>query len=282
MLGKHYGSVFLHWYPKHDWNWTMWDTHARALASSVRRRKPSKKNQRRKSFEEQPPVEREERALSSAFVHAYPSDRRERFAFRYDLVTPVHFQHPIWQTISRVATRVAVYVGFPEHARSYTLESLVHPSTTHSQTPTRITGRRAARFRGLQVGARSAGEGLRLRPSSPALHPSLRSAAPRAVTHTFARGRLSRRLQLERDTSARCSGRRYDASRARDAGRSGVSLSLSRERESSRTNSGLQTTVGPIRTVDRVLRSRRTHALDPYRWAFLSRARLNHAQNPTE
>ena len=28
MVGRHYGSVFLHWHPTADnWNWTMWDTH---------------------------------------------------------------------------------------------------------------------------------------------------------------------------------------------------------------------------------------------------------------
>ena len=27
MRGRHYGSLFLHWYPKHHWNWTMWDVH---------------------------------------------------------------------------------------------------------------------------------------------------------------------------------------------------------------------------------------------------------------
>jgi hypothetical protein len=27
MRGKHYGSVFIHFYPKHGWNWTMWDVH---------------------------------------------------------------------------------------------------------------------------------------------------------------------------------------------------------------------------------------------------------------
>mmetsp|Transcript_46122 Transcript_46122/g.59248 ORF Transcript_46122/g.59248 Transcript_46122/m.59248 type:complete len:366 (-) Transcript_46122:342-1439(-) len=27
MRGKHYGSVFIHYFPKHGWNWTMWDVH---------------------------------------------------------------------------------------------------------------------------------------------------------------------------------------------------------------------------------------------------------------
>ena len=27
MRGRAYASVFLHWFPKHGWNWTMWDTH---------------------------------------------------------------------------------------------------------------------------------------------------------------------------------------------------------------------------------------------------------------
>ncbi|KAJ1445350.1 hypothetical protein M885DRAFT_550244 [Pelagophyceae sp. CCMP2097] len=27
LFGRAYASVFLHWYPKHDWNWTKWDTH---------------------------------------------------------------------------------------------------------------------------------------------------------------------------------------------------------------------------------------------------------------
>lgn len=27
MRGRHYGSVFIHYFPKHDWNWTMWDVH---------------------------------------------------------------------------------------------------------------------------------------------------------------------------------------------------------------------------------------------------------------
>jgi len=27
MNGRHYGSVFLHWFPANGWNWTMWDMH---------------------------------------------------------------------------------------------------------------------------------------------------------------------------------------------------------------------------------------------------------------
>ena len=27
MRGKHYGSLFIHYYPSHNWNWTMWDVH---------------------------------------------------------------------------------------------------------------------------------------------------------------------------------------------------------------------------------------------------------------
>ena len=27
MRGRHYGSLFIHYYPAHDWNWTMWDVH---------------------------------------------------------------------------------------------------------------------------------------------------------------------------------------------------------------------------------------------------------------
>ena len=27
MRGKHYGSLFIHYYPSHNWNWTMWDMH---------------------------------------------------------------------------------------------------------------------------------------------------------------------------------------------------------------------------------------------------------------
>ena len=27
MRGRHYGSLFIHYYPSQGWNWTMWDVH---------------------------------------------------------------------------------------------------------------------------------------------------------------------------------------------------------------------------------------------------------------
>ena len=27
MRGRHYGSVFIHYFPSEGWNWTMWDVH---------------------------------------------------------------------------------------------------------------------------------------------------------------------------------------------------------------------------------------------------------------